>query len=307
MLYLLRVMQKSFEKIIPYSHILVSVLLVVAIAYALAQLVLFAIYGDQSQASLTTDINNQTVQATLKTDAKQVDTAQIAQWHLFGEINAKKTPQAPKTTQAPDTKLRLELNGVYLAPEASDSSAIIVEKGEADRYKVGDELPGGVTLHEVYGDRVIIERSGRLETLRFSEKALTSSNNKRTNQASISTRRQMGGGTVLNEIRKGSIRSTKDVMSRLNQNPAEQLSSFINETGLVATESGGYQVSPAAPRDVLASVGLRKGDVINHINGHNLNVIQSDSTLLQEILSSGEAKIEVQRGKRKFTVSYPLP
>ncbi len=300
-------MQKSFEKIIPYAQTFVTVLLVATIAYVLAQFVLFVIYGDQSQASLSTEITTQAVHATAKKQSQQIDTAQIAQWHLFGEINAKKTPQAPKTTNAPDTKLRLELNGVYLAPEASDSSAIIVEKGKADRYKVGDELPGGVTLHEVYADRVIIERNGRLETLRFSEKALTSNNNKRTNQVRVSTQRQMGSGTVLNDIRKGSIRSTQDVMSRLNQNPAEQLSSFINETGLVATESGGYKVSPSAPRDVLAAVGLRKGDVINHINGHNLNVIQSDSTLLQEILSSGEAKIEVQRGKRKFTVSYPLP
>lgn len=295
-------MQKSLEKIMPYTSTALAVVLVIAIAYSLARFALFVIYGDQTQKPVTVE----TAQAVLKADTRKVDTAQIAQWHLFGEAGAKDDKPVPQTTNAPDTKLHLDLVGVYLAPEARESSAIIVEKGEADRYKVGDELPGGVTLHEVYADRVIIERSGRLETLRFSEKALVNDTSSRASRPVITSRPQRSG-TVLNDIRQGSISDTKEVLQRLNQNPAEQLTSFINEAGLEPTDNGGYRVSPSAPGDVLSAVGLRQGDVINQINGHNLSVIQSDAALLEEILSSGEAKIEVQRGKRKFTVSYPLP
>lgn len=296
-------MEKSLEKIMPYMSTALAVVLVIAIAYSLARFSLFVMYGDQTQKPARAEA----AQALLKADTRKVDTAQIAQWHLFGDAGAKNDKPVLKTTNAPDTKLRLDLVGVYLAAEASESSAIIVEKGKSERYKIGDELPGGVTLHEVYADRVIIERSGRLETLRFSEKALSNNATRNTSKPMITTRKQNSRGTVLNDIRRGSIRNTKDVLQRLNKNPAEQLTSFINEAGLEPTDSGGYRVSPSAPRDVLASVGLRQGDVINQINGHNLNVIQSDSALLEEILSSGEAKIEVQRGKRKFTVSYPLP
>ena len=294
-------MQISPDKIMHYVPTVLMAAMVIAIAYSLAQFSLFIIYGDQSQ--MTDAIP--TEQVLVKNKARKVDTAKIAQWHLFGEAGAINKMPVQQTRNAPDTKLRLELVGVYVAPVNTNSSAIIIEKGKSESYKVGDKLTGGVTLHEVFSDRVILDRNGRLETLRFSEKSLASNRSRGTGRPVVRT--STNRTTVLNDIRKGRIRSTKDVLQRLNDNPAAQLSSFINEAGLEPVDNGRFRVSPSAPKDVLLAVGLRKGDIINKINGHSPGMIRDDSSLLQEIIISGEAKIEVQRGKRKFTVRYPLP
>jgi len=295
-------MQISTEKIMHYVPTALMAVLVIAIAYSLAQFSLFIINGDQSE--MTDAI--QTDQAQVKNKARKVDTAKIAQWHLFGKMGEQNKMPVQQTKSAPDTKLRLELVGVYVAPVSTESSAIIIEKGKSESYKVGAKLTGGVTLHEVFADRVILNRNGRFETLRFSEKALSSSSSRNVSKPVVRTSGSRNT-TVLSDIRKGRIRSSKDIMRRLNDNPAAQLSSFINEAGLEPIDNGRFRVSPSAPKDVLSAVGLRKGDIINKINGHSPGMIRDDSSLLQGIIVSGDAKIEVQRGKRRFTVSYPLP
>lgn len=295
-------MHISPDKIMHYVPSTLMALMVIAIAYSLAQFSLFIIYGDKP---LVTDVI-QTEQVLVKNKTREVDIASIAQWHMFGEAGVKTKMPVQQAKSAPDTKLRLELAGVYVAPLNADSSAIIIEKGKSESYKVGDSLTGGVTLHEVYSDRVILDRNGRLETLRFSEKSL-SSNSSRNVGRPVGRARKSHGSTVLNDLRRGNIRNSKDMMQRLEDNPVAQLSSFINEAGLEPVENGRFRVSSSAPKDVLLAVGLRKGDIINKINGQSPGVIRDDASLLQDIIVSGEAKIEVQRGKRRFTVSYPLP
>ena len=297
-------MEKSLGKIMYFAPSVLMTVLVVAFAYSLAKFALFVIYGDQSQGVDPTPSE----QIITRKESRIMDTSRIADWHLFGEVGVK-TENLPKTSVAPETRLRLELTGVYLASDPALSSAIIVDKGKAESYKVGDKLPGGVKLHEVYEDRVIINRNGRLETLRFSEKTLASNVSRQTTKPKITTSSSPSrqNQTMLYDIRQGRVRNSRDVMQRLEQNPKEALSGFINDAGLEPAGEGAFRVSPSAPNDVLRVVGLRKGDIIKNINGYNPEMIQSDPALLQEVIASGSAKIEVQRGKRKFTVNYPLP
>ncbi|WP_111496296.1 type II secretion system protein N [Marinobacter bohaiensis] len=89
---------------------------------------------------------------------------------LFGAADpqAASTPQS--TENLPETNLRLFLRGVMAGDEDSTASALIEgSDNQTEVYLVGDELPGNATLRSVYADRVIIERSGKLENLYFPE------------------------------------------------------------------------------------------------------------------------------------------
>src|SRR5690606_1524177 len=60
------------------------------------------------------------------------------------------------------------LKGVFTNPDPSRSAAILAPQGQPEKlYRVGASLPGSVALQEVFADRVILDRGGRLETLRL--------------------------------------------------------------------------------------------------------------------------------------------
>lgn len=85
----------------------------------------------------------------------------LAELHLFGQnMSNQDIYSLPKTT------LQLELKGLYSSPSPEMGSAIIAAPGEPDKvYLVGDILPGGAVLLDVYEDCVILRRAGQLEVL----------------------------------------------------------------------------------------------------------------------------------------------
>lgn len=96
---------------------------------------------------------------------------EIAQLHLFG--NAVQQGEAQTPTVAPETKLNLVLSGVIASNRAEDEVAIIGPRGGREQgYAIGDRLPGGAVLKEIYEDRVILQHAGRLETLTLQRKLL---------------------------------------------------------------------------------------------------------------------------------------
>lgn len=103
----------------------------------------------------------------------QVLAKQIANWHLFGHAQSVRLTSAP--TVAPETKLNLVLSGVIAYDRQKDAVAIIANgvKAAEKSYGIGDSLPGGASLKEIYGDRVIIEYRGRVETLTLHRKKLS--------------------------------------------------------------------------------------------------------------------------------------
>lgn len=97
----------------------------------------------------------------------------IASWHLFGQSTVSPPVTKPSPVSAPDTRLNLKLYGVIASDGQYDAGAIIEDGHSTQKYySIGDNIQPGVKLKEIYPDRVIIDRSGRLETLRLPEKGV---------------------------------------------------------------------------------------------------------------------------------------
>lgn len=96
---------------------------------------------------------------------------QIASQHLFGEAGSSRGQVA----SAPETKLNLVLKGVIAAGHQSAVAFIAPGAAALDKaYGLGDNLPGGAILKEVYEDRILLEYRGRMETLSLRRKSLSS-------------------------------------------------------------------------------------------------------------------------------------
>jgi|GEM_PF-198329 len=100
----------------------------------------------------------------------QVPDINLASVPMFGDASAQPVQKAEQTEDLPETNLRLKLRGVMAADGDFPGSALIEgSDGSTEVYLVDGQLPGNVRLNSVHPNRVVLERSGKLENLYFPE------------------------------------------------------------------------------------------------------------------------------------------
>jgi general secretion pathway protein C len=249
----------------------VTAVLVIAIAYQLATLTWTLVPG------ATPTITPAAPQASGTTPAPAGDFGALANAHLFGQAADGPAPVVPAVVDAPDTTLSLTLQGI-LSDETDPSgspimSAIIsTNRGEQKTYRVGQTIDNadGATLHSVYSDRVLLNRNGRIETLRF-PKELSASTGVMGMTPPLPQPVQASSGSLREVISENATRFTDIV----------RLAPHVQEGQVV-----GFRVQPGRDRATFDKLGLAPGDVVTDING---TVLDDASQGLQVFQSLGEA------------------
>lgn len=285
-------MKREAELIFIIKHLLILLLLAYS-AFWLAKLCWFILDEDDGSSVLTLPSV-----ASSKQKQESPNVKMLSSYHLFGELL--KEVQKPKDEPivAPKTSLRLVLKGVFMSKEGGPSGAIIEELGKgAEYYSRGSSLPGSATLEEVYEDRVLLRRNGRLETLAFDEKTLDvdSQITRLEKPKPASSANQSGGEQVVNSPEQFIDEATR----QLSENPEQALKSV----GLNASPDG-YVYQGGNP--MLSGLNLKQGDVIRSVNGHLLGDIQKDKALMKSLYEEGNLEVEVMRDGASFYVNYPL-
>jgi general secretion pathway protein C len=261
-----------------YLPTAVTALLVLAIAFRLAQLTWLLIPGVPADAPAPVVAVSQGGPGPA---AGGTDFSNLQDWHPFGVAasNAEPDPQPVQVVDAPDTTLALILTGVQARDDAEAGTAFI-SGGRAEQkfYRVGDSIEGanGATLHSVFGDRVLINRNGRVETLRFPQELSASrvpSPAARLAPPMPQAGAQAPGGSLRDVISSNASRITEIVRA------APQL-----ESGQMI----GYRITPGRDREAFAELGFEPGDVLTDVNGTALNDM---ATSLQVFESLGEASM----------------
>ena len=240
----------------------VAAVLVVTIAYQLAQITWAILPGADYSAPAPLAIagGNQAEMVT-----GNVDFNTLRSSHLFGEAPAQPLGGAEPAVDlqlddAPDTTLNLRLAGVVVRALNEESDAMIAEGNQPDkRYRVGDAIEGvtGTRLHHVYFDRVILNRSGSLETLRLPE----------DDDAGSSVRRASATRPVAAPVQTNTA-PLREVISQ-NATAITQVMRFAPH--VEAGQIVGFRVSPGPEADVFDGLGLEPGDVVTDINGIQLD------------------------------------
>lgn len=109
--------------------------------------------------------HTQRVDSPEKAPEKRYD---IAKFSLFGKAGLNPAAKPVEEKELPKTNLKLTLTGVSAGSGDRAASALVEGPDrKTELYKVGDSLPGNAKLHTIYADRIVIDRSGRLENLYF--------------------------------------------------------------------------------------------------------------------------------------------
>jgi len=215
-----------------------------------------------------------------------IDSSRLASFAIF------KAPINQVTSQnvnAPETSLQLKLDGVFASSSQERSSAIISEQGQGigKLYQVGQQVSGGAILSAVYVDRVLLQRNGQEEVLRFIKSNL------------------LGGDPPPSTTTSNSLANQADKARGLISNAIQRLdgdaSAYLNEMGLIASNQG-YEITDNTPSHIRRNLGLKAGDRVVRLNGQPLGNVQLDKNLLQLIQQTGRARIEIQRGGQHLTI-----
>lgn len=118
--------------------------------------------GDRGNPAAGRELEGASVTASSRD--RQFEVSRIAQAHLFGTVRENVQQE---TAPAPETKLRLDLVGLVASADRQLARAIIrVDGGKVRPYAMEDAIEGtDATIHAIEPGRVLLERSGALESL----------------------------------------------------------------------------------------------------------------------------------------------
>jgi len=214
-----------------------------------------------------------------------VDGSRLATFTIFKP----NTESVKDVANAPETALQLKLDGVFASTNAQQSSAIISEQGQGigTLYRVGQQVSGGATLSAVYIDRVLLQRNGVDEVLRFVKTNLLGGNPPVVSGSASPLTKGLQARELLGQA-----------VNRLASEP----DAYLAEMGLVAKNGQGYEITDNAPATMRRNLGIKAGDKILRLNGQPLGNPQLDKNLLQQVQQTGHARIDIQRGSQTLTI-----
>jgi general secretion pathway protein C len=205
------------------------------------------------------------------------DPSRLQAARLFGEVQQ----QAVSGAEAPRTNVALVLVGTMAVQDPAKGLAILGESAQTARvHAVGATLPGGVKLHSVYADRVVIDRGGALETLPLP--------------------RQFAAGTMIQSALPAAAAAEPSIAESVQKLVAagpEVVGEVLRPMPAFANgQLQGFRLYPGRDRQKFARLGLQPGDLVTQVNGVPLTDGQRGMEILRSLGNAGSATVTVERG-----------
>jgi len=248
--------------------------------------------------------------------SKSTDIRQLTVFNLFGDAQFVQSIPDSNLIDAPVTRLKLKLRGVYAASEVNLAGAMIEAQNKQDVYRIGDKLPGasGLKLHKIIPDRVIMSRNGKFETLIIEDfgqiPGLSVTNNDNiapvyeNRNVSTSDEDETEEETIIDKRSDEKLSSELlDLRSKLSD--PKSLSELISVTPAIdGDEFQGFRLAPGKDRALFGRLGLRRNDVVTEINGIRLDDPSSAFSLMEQISSAEEINLTIKRGDKAMSILF---
>lgn len=221
-----------------------------------------------------------------------VDMAAIQSLNLFGQAD---TSASSNRRDAPKTSLNIRLVGVSASSNPQRSAAIIEQAGQQQTYIVGDELGrSGVTVEEIYADRVLLDNNGRIETLQLEDIG--------EDRPALSL--------IVDEPSAATTeipaREIGEAMEQLSADP-QSMTDFVSISP--AMENGeliGYRLQAGQKPELFRQAGFQNGDLAVAINGYDLTDMQQAMEFSNQLTTLTRADISIVRDGQPMQMSIEL-
>src|SRR6187399_3258265 len=213
----------------------------------------------------------------------ELDIGGLVNSHLFGNAVVQNTNG--DGANAPPSSMPLVLAGLLATDDPKEGMAIIGESAAAAKVvAVGQQVPGGATLHSVYNDRAVIDRNGALESVLLPRRAAGTLSAPPPPVASAAPPND----------------AAIERMRRLVSDDPNIIGQVMRPQPVFAGgKMRGFRVYPGANRQAFARIGLRAGDLVTAINGTPLDDKDRAQEIFATLNSSTDARVTVTRNGRQ--------
>jgi len=213
----------------------------------------------------------------------QLDIGGLVNSHLFGNAVVQNTNG--DGANAPPSSMPLVLAGLLATDDPKEGMAIIGESAAAAKVvAVGQQVPGGATLHSVYNDRAVIDRNGTLESVLLPRRTAGTMSGPPPPVASVAPQND----------------AAVERMRRLVSDDPNIIGQVMRPQPVFAGgKMRGFRVYPGANRQAFARIGLRAGDLVTAINGTPLDDKDRAQEIFGTLNSSTDARVTVTRNGRQ--------
>lgn len=276
----------------------VVILLILLITQSLAKLT-WSIFTQEEETNLTAF---KVDKAPVKAVEMPSSLKNVSQYHLFGDAR-KQVASQQKIIDAPETRLRLDLKGVFASTNSAEALAIISSSKDKDKmYRIGDKVMGGAILHSVFADRVILKRNGQLETLRLPKPKVDSkafyNSNSQPQGSNLSAVISPEPAIAVNKTSAERLREMRDT---LKDDPAKIWQQIRINPVMKDGEVEGYTLDHN-DQSFMTSMNIRKTDVITSINGQSLSDPATLYGLMATLSEEDSIELTVVRNGQEQTI-----
>lgn len=218
--------------------------------------------------------------------SSQIRLNSVVNLHLFGEAQKITSPIADAPIDAPKTRLKLVLRGVFTHSEPAKAMAIIADAaGKEKLYRIGGQVPGGASIHKIYFDRVILQRNGQFETLNLPRDELPS-------RAVVMSQRQSRGARTERFVQAPD--KLKKMRKMIRTNPQDIWKQVRIEPVLENGKIKGYRLFHQDAQ-LMRALGIKRTDVITEVNGLSLDDPAALYELMGQIDTATDIRLTVER------------
>jgi len=219
-----------------------------------------------------------------------------------------KPPEPPKPTE-----LKLKLWGVAVHQDDGSSHCIIEDltTHKQDLYGIGAKVPGDATVKSVEWDRVILDRNGRDEILDLATAQGGPGRPGPAPAAAVAAAAPRPGEAGSTNPHIQQVSETQYNIDRSEVDAAlDNMNQLFTQIRAVphfeAGKSTGFRLFAIRQNSIFDQIGLRNGDIIQSINGSELNDPSRALALFQELRNSSNLTVDVLRNKENLHMSYSL-
>lgn len=210
---------------------------------------------------------------------------------MFGEAAPLGTDGKP--TEAPDTRLNLNLLGILAGGEKDSRALIAPDNGEEKPFAIGDTVVSGAKLEAIFPERVILVRGGKYETLRLNKDAPSTA-------TTYDPAAAPAGASAETTAMLGKIRD--EIMS----DPTKASNYMRVQPAKVGDQLKGYRIYPGREREMFKELGLRPGDLVTSVNGIQLDDTQKALQLLSDLGQANAVSLTIERGGQVQNLNLSL-
>lgn len=208
----------------------------------------------------------------------------------------------PKSRVVPSARSDLKLLGTVSGGESP--LAVIKSGKETEVYRVGDTLPGNLTLVSVERDRAIVENATGQETVL--ELVVEKSPEKQASRRQTATSRTRTTAAKIIELGENSWQIPREdaEKARSNLNALLKTARMVPKIDNGATV--GFTIVNIQPGTFLDLLGLKVGDVLVQVNQVELNSPEKALQIFQQVREANNISLGLLRNGSRQTFEYTI-